>query len=143
MIKYNSEFNSILIETANPDSQFPYLDVNTISISAEPSNPQRPNGETQVSIVYFAKDDKSGLGKVSYALRDPQGILHRNYHYHDNYYTLFFTGNADEIKQYEINLILPEGSAPGIWGLDYLKLADKANNQKTYQFTEIIHFKVD
>lgn len=138
-----AEFNSILINTANPDSQFPYLDVNDISISAVPSNLQEPNGETFVTIVYYAKDDKSGLGEVSYALRDPQGILHRNYHYHDNYYTLFFEGNSDEIKRYEINLVLPEGSAPGEWGLSYLKLSDKANNQKTYQFTEIIQFKVD
>lgn len=137
------EFNSILINTTNPDSQFPYLDVNVISISAVPSNLQEPNGETFVTIVYYAKDDKSGLGKVYYGLRDPQGILFRNYHYHDNYYSLFFEGNADEIKRYEINLVLPEGSAPGEWGLNFLRLADKANNQKTYEFTEIIQFKVD
>lgn len=138
-----SEFNSILIDTTNPDSKFPYLDVNTISISAVPSNVQLPNGETHVHIEYYAKDDKSGLGKVKYALRDPQGILHTNYHYHDNFHTLFFAGNVDEVKRYDINLILPEGSAPGVWGLAYLKLSDKANNQKTFEFTEIIHFKVN
>jgi len=134
--------NSILISTENPDTKVPYLDINNISISALPTNPQEPNGETKVNIVYHAKDDKSGLGVVNYSLRDPQGIEHFEYHYHENYYSLFFEGKPDEIVRYEINSILPEGSAPGKWGLTHITLVDKANNQKTYEFTEIIHFDV-
>jgi len=135
--------NSILISTENPDTKDPYLDVNNITISALPIDPQEPNGETKVKIVYQAKDDKSGLGIVSYSLRDPQGIEHFAYHYHENFYSLFFEGKPDEIGLYEINSILPEGSPPGKWGLTHMKLMDKANNQKTYEFTEIIHFEVE
>jgi len=135
-----SETHSILINTENPDTQEPYLDVNNISISAVPTNPQEPNGETQVKIVYYAKDDKSGLGFVSYSLHDPQGIPHNNFHYHENFYGLFFKGKPDELARYEINLVLPEGSPPGEWGLSYIHLTDKATNKKTYEFTEIIHF---
>lgn len=138
-----SEDNSILINTSNPDTQLPFLDVNKISISAAPTNSQAPNGETQVSIIYYSNDDKAGLGPVSYTLRDPQGIEHQNYHYHHNFHSLFFEGNPEELSAYEINLILPEGAAPGEWGLSHMTLADLANNQKTYQFTEIIHFKVE
>lgn len=136
-----SEDHSILINTKNPDTQEPYLDVTNISISAMPTDPHKPNGETQVKIVYYAKDDKSGLGSVSYSLRDPQGITHGNYHYHENFHSLFFEGKPDELARYEINLVLPEGSPPGKWGLAYMNLVDKANNKKTYEFTEIIHFE--
>lgn len=138
-----TEDNSILITTQNPDTEFPYLDLNNISISAVPTNPQQPNGETKVTIIYHASDDKSGLGTVSYSLRDPQGIEHQNYHYHKNFYSLFFDGNPNDLGRYEINLVLPEGAPPGTWGLSHMILVDKANNQKTFTFTEIIHFDVE
>ena len=138
-----AENHTILISTKDPDTKVPYLDINNIEISALPTNPQAPNGETQVQIVYLASDDKSGLGLVSYSLRDPQGIDHFEYHYHENFYSLFFVGNPNELQPYEINLLLPEGSPPGTWGLSHMTLVDKANNQKTYEFTEIIHFEVE
>jgi len=133
----------ILIDTKNSDIEAPNLDVNNISISAIPTNLQQPNGEAQIKIVYYAKDDKSGLGQVSYTLRDPQGIEHMSYHYHKNFHSLFFNGDPNESKRYEISLLLPEGSAPGKWGMVNMKLTDKASNQKTYEFTEIIHFVVN
>jgi len=138
-----TEDNSILINTSNPDTEFPYLDLKDISISAVPTNPKQPNGETKVTIIYHASDDKSGLGIVSYSLRDPQGIEHQNYHYHKNFNNLFFTGNPNDLASYEIDLVLPEGTPPGTWGLSHMTLVDKANNAKTYLFTEIIHFDVD
>ncbi|HXV65735.1 MAG TPA: hypothetical protein VD731_00720 [Nitrosopumilaceae archaeon] len=137
-----SKGNSIVITTKNPDTQAPFLDLNNISISASPSNPQAPNGETLVNIIYYSSDDKSGLGQVSYTLRDPQGVEHQNYFYHNNFYSVFFEGDPEALNKYKINLILPEGAVPGEWGLSHMTLTDKANNQKTYKFTEIIHFKV-
>jgi len=137
------EDHGILINTKNSDVESPYLDVNNINISATPIYPQEPNGETQIKITYYAKDDKSGLGQVYYSLLDPQGIEHRNYHYHENFHSLFFEGTPDELKQYEISLLLPEGAPPGEWGLKYITLADKASNKKTYEFTEIVHFVVN
>ena len=136
------EDNSVFIRTTNPDVDYPYLDTNNIRISAVPTNPVEPNGETLVKIIYYVKDDKSGLGKVSYILRDPQGIQHYFYHYHKNFHSLFFDGNPSELIRYDINLVLPEGSVPGKWALVQMNLDDKANNSKSYEFTEIIHFEV-
>jgi hypothetical protein len=135
--------NSISIFTYEPDTQSPYLALNAISVSANPLNPQEPNGETKVNIVFHAKDDKSGIGQVSYTLRDPQGIEHFNYHYHDNFHTLFFIGIPNEMKSYEIELVLPVGSPPGKWGLFQITLEDKANNPKSFEFTEIVHFELE
>ena len=136
------ENNSVFIQTTNPDTDYPYLDTKNISITANPTNPAEPNGETNIKIVYYAKDDKSGLGHVSYILRDPQGILHNFYHYHKNFHSLFFSENPSDLARYDINLILPEGSAPGKWALIEMTLDDKANNSKSYDFTELIHFEI-
>ena len=136
------EDNTIFIRTTNPDVNYPYLDTENISITANPTNPIEPNGETNIKIIYYAKDDKSGLGHVSYILRDPQGIQHNFYHYHKNFHSLFFDGNPSDLTRYDINLILPEGSAPGKWALIQIKLDDKANNSKSYDFTELIHFNI-
>ena len=75
-------------------------------------------------------------------MRDPQGIQHNFYHYHKNFYSLFFSENPNELTRYDINLILPEGSAPGKWALIQIKLDDKANNSKSYDFAELIHFEI-
>jgi hypothetical protein len=134
--------NSVFVRTTNPDTNYPYLDTNNISITANPTNLVEPNGETNIKIIYYAKDDKSGLGHVSYILRDPQGIQHNFYHYHKNFHGLFFDENPSDLVRYDVNLILPEGSAPGKWALIQIKLDDKANNSKSYEFTELIHFEV-
>jgi len=132
---------SIFVETSNEDIIYPNLDLNDLSISAKAVYPDSPNGETEIKITYHAYDDKSGLGQVSYVLQDPQGIQHNFYHYHENFYSLFFDGESNESKRYDINLILPEGSAPGKWALTSMTLSDKANNKKTYEFTEVIYFE--
>lgn len=112
-----------------------------ISVTAIPTNPAMPNGETNVEIKYWARDDKAGLGTVSYKLRDPQGIEHFYYHQHENSHTLFFQGDASEWKQYTATVTLPVGSAPGIWGVASIALHDKAGNRKFYDFTETLIFE--
>ena len=138
-----SDNYSIFVETSNADVVHPNLDVNDINISAKAVNSDSPNGETEIKIVYYAYDDKSGLGRVSYTLQDPQGIQHNFYHYHKNFQSLFFDGVPEESKRYDVNLILPEGSAPGQWALTSMTLSDKANNKKTFEFTEVISFVTD
>jgi surface protein len=134
----------VLVDT--PESSWdvadPELDLNDIAITAEPTNPDAPNGETVVSITYFARDDKSGLGNVNYRLLDPQGTSHFEYHYHRNFYTTFFRGDATAWEEYEINVVLPVGSAPGIWGLESMELFDKVDNKAAYNFVENLHFEV-
>ena len=94
-----------------------------------------------MTIRYQARDDKSGLGLVSYRLRDPLGNSHLDYHYHANFYTMFFEGDARAWSEYEIKVVLPVGSPPGTWGLQELVIQDKADNQRTYNFAETIQFE--
>jgi Immunoglobulin domain/Immunoglobulin I-set domain len=131
---------SISITTPNPDYEPPELDLNRISVVATPTVPEAPNGETQVVIKYLARDNKSGLGPVAFRLRDPQGIEHHFYHYHENFHGTFFKGDPVAWQQYTATVLLPVGSVPGTWGLASMDLGDKALNSKSYSFVEIVRF---
>ena len=48
--------DSIFIETKYPDTIKPEIDLNNISVIAEPTNPKAPNGETRVDINFNARD---------------------------------------------------------------------------------------
>ena len=133
---------SVPILTSNQDTTPPELDLNKIYVLAEPTNPEAPNGETIVTLSYQVRDDISGLGTVSYQLRDPQGLEHHYYHYHENFHSLFFDGDPSSWSSYQDSVVLPVGSAPGIWGVSELYLQDKANNFKVYDFTETIRFSL-
>jgi len=133
---------TFVFNSDNSDYEAPVLDVNRITITATPTHPENPNGETVVHIEYWVKDNASGLGVVSYRLLDPLGNTHFEYHYHENFYTTFFEGDPITWTKYEINVILPEGSAPGKWGLLEIYVSDKAGNFITYNFLEILHFQV-
>jgi hypothetical protein len=133
---------SVPIRSDNDDVAAPELDVNRLSVTAAPTSPAAPDGETLVKIVYYARDDKSGLGVVSYRLLDPQGGSHFDYHYHANFYTQRFEGDPVAWTRYEIQVLLPRGSAPGMWGLQEMNLADKVGNHRGYNFVETMHFTV-
>jgi hypothetical protein len=139
-----------LVETTTPDTVAPEVSLNdelaaglhAIQVSARPTHPEAPDGETVVTITYQARDDASGLGDVVYRLLDPQGISHLEYHYHPNFYTTFFQGDPRAWRDYTINVVLPVGSPPGTWGLQELTVFDKAGNQRDYNFVETMHFVV-
>ena len=111
-------------------------------VHAPPTNPQAPNGETRVRIVFYAKDDKAGIRNLYYTLLDPQGISHNFYYAHASWKTRFFQGNPDVWTRYEITEMLPIGSAPGKWGLAQMELLDQAHNSKAYNFLEVLHFEI-
>jgi uncharacterized repeat protein (TIGR02543 family) len=136
------EYVSIEVKTLEEDFEAPELDFNRITITAVPTNPSAPNGETRVTITYYAKDNKSGLGLVYLRLLGPQGEGFGDYHYHQNFYTLYFQGDPTEWTKYEMIVILPAGSSPGIWGLSEISLHDKAGNFKKYSFLEIVTFQL-
>ncbi len=48
--------DSIYVQTPYPDYIAPEIDVNNITIIAEPTNPEAPNGETRVDISVIARD---------------------------------------------------------------------------------------
>ena len=53
----------------------------------------------------------------------------------------FESGDPSEWREYTINVTLPVGSAPGIWGLLEIYVMDKAGNFYTYNFSETVIFE--
>ena len=119
------------------------MDLNTIRISAEPTNPSAPNGETVVTLTFRVRDNISGFRLGSLNLRDPQGIDHEFKVYPAWYDDWFPPTGPYEWTTLTWTVILPEGSAPGTWGLAELTVRDRAGNFNQYDFTEIIHFDVE
>ena len=136
---------TIDIQTKNPDFTPPVLDLNNITIKAEPTRPEDPNGETHVYITFKIKDDISGYNNSDIFLRDPQGVMHRFWHWISNadHHRLYFRGDPTIFQTYERTILLPVGSVPGIWGLAQMIVVDKASNRLTADFTEIIRFEVE
>jgi hypothetical protein len=69
-------------------------------------------------------------------------LSHQQYHYHPNFYTQFFHGDPTAWGEYQIDVVLPVGSAPGTWGLQELNVQDKARNIRDYNFVETVQFQV-
>jgi len=138
----HEEPQAILVQTASPDSRAPEVDLDDIGISARAVRPEAPDGETIVSLVYLARDDGAGLGPVSFNLRDPQGIDHLHYHYHENFHGAVYEGDPSVWTRYEVDVLLPAGSAPGIWGLSSMQVRDKVRNIRNYAFAETLRFEL-
>ncbi len=136
---------TIDIQTTNPDSTPPELDLNQITIKAEPTNPDAPNGETRIDITFRIKDDISGYSNSDIFLRDPQGVMHNSWHWisDEDYSRIYFRGDPTVYQTYHKTIILPVGSVPGTWGLAAMNVSDKAQNSLRLDFTEIVRFKVD
>ena len=133
----------IEVITGNPDTEAPEVDLNAIEISAEPTNPDAPNGETRVTMTFRIRDNIAGFTHARLHLRDPQGIDHQFYGYDPNRSDLFPPGDPSQWKTYSWTVVLPPGSAPGTWGLAEMNVWDRAENFRQYDFTEIIHFDVE
>ena len=149
---FNGEFNGdaidedapeIVIETSNPDTTAPELDLNEISVTAEPTNPEAPNGETIVNFTFRVKDDISGYKLGYFTIRDPQGLTRGEFHYPERRSDIYPSDEDFDWKSYTATVVLPPGSAPGTWGITELTLRDRALNFQTFSFTEIVSFTVD
>ena len=139
----DEEPKTIEVKTKTPDLEPPILDVNRITIKAEPTIPDAPNGETIVDITFQIKDNISGYEISSMRLRDPQGVTHHFYHYPKGYGGMYFTGDPTVFKEYQQTIVLPVGSAPGTWGLAEMTVFDKAGNTLRTDFTETVRFEVN
>ena len=134
----------IHITTPEPDYEHPEIDLNRIYVFAEPTHPEAPNGETLVNISFYARDNISGLTTTGFSLRDPQGIMHFLWgprSQGDEYG--YFLGDPTAWTRYEHTILLPQGSAPGIWGLGEILVRDHAYNDYTYNFVETLIFEPD
>ncbi len=134
---------TIEIQTINPDSTPPVLDLNRITVTAVPTNPDEPNGETQVDITFRVKDDISGYLNTVMYLRDPHGVTHFFEHQHVEYYNIYFSGDPTVYETYHKTIILPVGSIPGTWGIAEMTVWDKAKNKLLADFTEIVRFEIE
>ena len=133
---------TIEVQTTNPDSAPPILDLNRITVKAEPTNPEAPDGETAVDITFRIKDDISGYSKTHIYLRDPHGVNHLFRHYHPEFDNIYFSGDTTVYQTYHKTIILPVGSIPGTWGVAEMTVWDKAQNLLRADFTEIVRFAV-
>ena len=134
---------TIDIQTTNPDSTPPFLDINRITIQAEPTQRHAPNGETRVDIIFRIKDNISGYASTDMLLRDPQGVTHFFRHYDVDFWDIYFSRDPKVYETYHKTIILPVGSAPGTWGLAEMNVMDKAQNILRADFTEIVRFEVE
>ena len=134
---------TIDVQTTNPDDIPPVLDLNQITIQAEPTNPEAPNGETKVDITFRVKDDISGYKSTDMYLRDPNGVRHFFRHYDPDFYKVYFTRDPAVYHTYHKTVILPVGSIPGTWGIAEMTVSDKAYNVLRANFTEIIRFEIE
>ena len=146
--KIDDQIQKVTIETKTPDTTPPTLDVNKISVDAEPANPTNPNGETFVEVGCYIKDDISGFEKGSITIRDPLGgerrypYLYGRYRYDSLPNEIYFQDNPNVYQKYTAYIVLPEGSFPGVWGVIGISVTDKARNTLYHDFTEITRFEV-
>ena len=129
--------------TSNPDTEPPEIDVNRIQVDAEPTNPEAPNGETEVTITFRHRDNISGLRELAMLLRDPQGGNHHYWVVPEDRDALYPSGDPSRWQQIEHVLFLPPGSLPDTWGIAEMTPRDRAGNEEVFNFVEVIHFDVD
>ena len=114
------------------------LDINRISVDAEPFNPSAPSGETKVTVRVRFRGDISGVYGVWMYLCDPQGGMHRHriyLHYldgEDGERGIYPGSDPTKWTSFERVVILPPGSLPGIWGIAEINVEDRAKNLERY-----------
>jgi hypothetical protein len=139
-----------------------------LRITAAPTNPGNPNGETVVDVYYWAFEEgplstSSGFNEGYLQLRDPTGKIFGYYlmegavgavgvtgrspkRWRDGNYSFSCPSQAPAScdattpVQYQARIILPAGSAPGTWGLFGFSVGDKVENYRGYDFTELFRF---
>ena len=130
------------IVTPDPDTVMPEVDLNRVTIYAEPTNPEAPNGETKVSISLFVRDDKSGVEGGKLTLRDPQGAQY-TFGYSVPGGHSYWDKNTMEWVHVKAECTLAPGSVPGIWGLAEISATDRALNSRTFNLVETLIFEPD
>ena len=133
---------TIDVKTTNPDLEPPILDLDNLTVFAEPIDPESPNGETRVDIQWRVKDNISGHRITYMSLRSPQGDILKYDYYDEDFYKVYLTRDPTVYDTYHKTIILPAGSPPGIWGLAHMTIYDKAKNKLNVDFTEILRFEV-
>lgn len=87
------------------------------------------------------RDNISGPHQAVFYTRDPHGNVFQHIFakHHNGMYPDY---DVTKWKQLNFTFLLPEGSAPGRWGIISCTVGDRAQNSTAYDFTEIVRFKV-
>lgn len=133
----------VQLTSLNPDLDPPELDISNIRIDGTPTRPDDPNGETLVTLEFSVRDNISGFMQASLHLRDPQGLEHFFYVIPPDRENLFPAGDPSKWATQDWSVLLPAGSAPGIWGLAEMTVWDRAQNFRQHDFTEVFRFEVE
>lgn len=139
--------DSIYVKTDFPDYVKPEIDVNNITVTATPTNPLAPDGETRIDLSFFVRDlsdfpgKESGVIQVEFFFRDPLGINH-SYAVGFGDYENSIPDNTSDWKFKTHDFLLPKGSPPGKWGIAGAHVTDKAGNTRNYSFVEYVRFDV-
>jgi hypothetical protein len=131
------------LENSKSDMQPPELNLNSIGLSAQPVNPNKLNGATNVYVNLRSRDLLSGVSDIAYCLRSPLDRLSCAGVMRDGSNQGILPDGTDQWTDYHGTLQLPAGSAPGIWGLDYIYLSDRVGNMVIQRFTETVKFRVE
>ena len=107
----------------------------------KPTHPEAPNGETRVDISFRAKDDISGVHRVSMYLRDPHGVK-LPFLGTPVIQVFIFKGIQLSIKSMRKQSFCRLAASPVHGGLAEIHVQDKAKNKLRADFTEIVRFEV-
>ena len=130
------------ITTDNPDGFAPEIDLASIVVEANPTNPNDPDGETNLRITYLIRDDISGFLDTAVRIRNPQGTTFFRWHEGPDRDLVFPTVPLNEWYTHTLTWVLPAGSVPGTWGLTEMTTYDRAENTRHYDLTESIQIVV-
>jgi len=125
---YNSKTYS---QNALPlaDSYFEVVESDSDNVPPEVTavylNPLEVDGGGQVQVTVEAKDDKSGVAKISGALMSPSKYARLS----------FSCRNEGETNVFYGQLTIPEDAETGQWTLDYIRAEDGAKNVRTFYRT--------
>ncbi|SBT75458.1 sporozoite invasion-associated protein 1, putative [Plasmodium ovale] len=102
--------------------------VSNVKVTSQPANDQH-DGETLVTLDFFAYDDLSGMNYIYVNLRDPHGGVHPSY----------VAKSALPMGRQNRKIVhvisLPKGSMAGTWLLEEIKAVDMCNNETRNVYT--------
>jgi len=147
---------AVFVKTLHPDHTKPEIDGRRgyLTITAEPTNPKAPTGETLVRVSFKARDPRdknrkledvpSGISSAHVALRGPQGEefgMGGRFQNAGRASRAVFANDPGAWRKFHHAYVLPVGSKPGVWGLSSISVGDAAGNMADQSFVELMRFE--
>ncbi|SIO73743.1 sporozoite invasion-associated protein 1 (SIAP1) [Babesia microti strain RI] len=132
MLQWGNNEGPYIMYTSSGVADTNQPELKDITVTSNPTNIDKIDGETKVEISFKIRDQESGISTVWFRIRDPFGteIL--------LYPPEFDTSSNDWMTINKIHL-LPRGSVPGVWHLNSIYVEDNAGNATRATLTENIY----